>query len=76
MTTSLKPDLRKRRVSAAELRQDAAEEAAEFWLPTLRAYRDARGWVLIIDGVPFRARSAFTDDHETYTWQSHLIHSY
>lgn len=57
------PDLRRRRIPARVLHDDAAEEAREARLHTLSAYRDVRGWCLVVDGVPFRPRSAFATDH-------------
>jgi hypothetical protein len=68
--TPLTPDLRKRRVTPRELLEDAALEYAESQVPTLRAYHDERGWCLLVDEIPFRARSAFAADREQGCWNT------
>ncbi len=39
-------------------------------MPTLRAYRDWRGWCLLVDGIPFRSRNAFVFDMDHQTRES------
>lgn len=67
---NLTPDTRKRRITARERLDDAAAEYAESLVPTLCAYRDERGWCLVVDGVPFRARSAFAADRDERLWNT------